>query len=114
MVCVVLKRAGRRVPSPNRICNERVGCDSFTSTAAAACVVAATAGVAAGPGVGAGSAVLLDTPGVGLPSLWPPLLKGVYFFFGCTYFSECCSSFTSTSWPAWTFSIASGARPVLI
>ena len=81
MVCVVLKRAGRRVPSPNRICNEMVGCHSFRSTAAA-CVVAAAAGTAAGAGAGAGSGVLLDIPGVGLPSLWPPLLKGVYFFFG--------------------------------
>ena len=68
MVCVVLKRAGRRVPSPNRTCNERVGCESFTSTAAA-CVAAAPAGAAAGPAAGAGSAVLLETPGVGLPSL---------------------------------------------
>ena len=111
MVCVVLKRAGRRVPSPNRICNESVGCDSFTSTAAAdACVVAAAAGAAAG----AISAVLVDTPGVGLPSLCPPPLKGLYFFFGSTYFSECCSNFTSTSWPTSTLSIASGARPVLI
>ena len=96
MVCVVLKRAGRRVPSPNRICNESVGCDSSTSTAAAGVVAAAT-GAAAGAAAGADSAVLLDTPGVGLPSLWPPPLKGLYFFFGCTYFSECCSNWTSTS-----------------
>ena len=68
MVCVVLKRAGRRVPSPNRICNERVGCDSFTSTTTA-CVVAEPDGAAAGAGAGAGSAVLFDIPGVGLPSL---------------------------------------------
>lgn len=56
------------MPSPNRICNERVGCDSFTSTAAA-CVVVADAEAAAGVGAVAGSADLLDTPGVGLPSL---------------------------------------------
>ena len=83
MVCVVLKRAGRRVPSPKRICNERVGCDSFTPTSVAG-VVAALAGAAAGAGAGAGSVVVLDTPGVGLPSLWPPPPKGTYFFFGCT------------------------------
>ena len=97
MVCVVLKRAGRRVPSPNRICNERVGCDSFTSTSVADVVAALAGAAAAGAGAGAGSDVVLDTPGVGLPSRWPPPPKGTYFFFGCTYFSECCSSFTSTS-----------------
>ena len=88
MVCVALKRAGRRVPSPNRICNEMIGCDSLRSTAAC-CVVVAVAGVVPGAGAGALSVVLLATPGVGLPSLWPPPLKGLYFFFGCTYFSEC-------------------------
>ena len=96
MVCVELKRAGRRVPSVKRICNEMIGCDSLTSTAAC-CVVVVVAGVVPGAGVDAVSAVLLIAPGVGLPSLWPPPPKGLYFFFGCTYFSECCSSLTSTS-----------------
>ena len=69
MVWVVLKRAGRRVPSPSRICNERVGCESLTSTAAA-CVVVVVVVVVAVPAVaGAGSAVRVDTPGVGLPNL---------------------------------------------
>ena len=68
MVCVVLKRAGRRVPSPKRICNETIGCDSLTSTAAC-CIVVAAAAVVPGAGAGAVSAVLLVTPGVGLPNL---------------------------------------------
>ena len=57
---------------------------------------------------------LVFIPGVGLPSRWPPPEKGTYFFFGCTYFSLCWSSFTSTSCPASTFKMLMGARPCFI
>lgn len=63
-----------------------------------------------------GNGVVLDedvivSPGVGLPSLCPPPSKGLYFFFGCLYFSSCISNLTSTSWLRSTFKISIGARP---
>ena len=63
MVCVALNRAGNLVPLASWILREMVGCDVSISGSG---TEADAAGAAAATGA---AAVLLEAPGVGLPSL---------------------------------------------
>ncbi len=83
IVCVVLKREERRVPSPRRIWRDMVGCESSISTAA--CGAELDVPLAAFvDGTSGWDLAELPVPGVGLPSRCPPPENGLYFFFGGT------------------------------
>ena len=74
MVCVVLKRETRRVPSPRRIWSGIVGIDSSMETVGSEEDVSAVLETAAG--VEDEFELLGPGPGVGLPKRCPPPEKG--------------------------------------
>lgn len=114
MVCVVLKRAGSRVPSGRATRIVSVGWDSsivgvVVEDAAAVVAVVAAAGTA--PEIGALGAVAAE---VGLPSRRPSPEKGRYTRGSWCQASSCWCSLTSTACPNCTFIRCSGARPCRI